>query len=265
VLVGAYSPNIPPLLRSFYQAWRGDLSASNSEAVGRYKLAEEAFPGFYWGYRHEANAQRLWHDDDAARALYAKGRSLNPDDAYGILGFADLAARHPEWQLTADEQAWLMRDEGQWRGNPWNSFQPTPLATIDVGTGRDIPYVLGFYTPDRDTGFDYRWSMGRSHIRILPPTSGNAPTPNTITLRMSAPAVGASEPMDVVVTVNGKVTTLTIPVGWADYTIATPGLAPETTTDITIESPTRDLATLQPSSADKRKLGVGVDEVKVGR
>lgn len=264
VLVGAYSPNIPPLLRSFYMAWRGDIATSQSDAIGRYKSAEEAMPGFYWGYRHEADMQRLWYDDDAARVLYAKGRSLNPDDAYGILGFADLAARHPEWQLTADEQAWLMRDEGQWRGNPWNSFQPTPLNTIDVGTGRDIPYVLGFYTPDRDTGFDYRWSMGRSHIRILPPTSGNAPTPNAITLRMSAPAVEASEPMDVVVTVNGKATTLLVPVGWADYTIAAPGLASASRLDITIESSTRDLAVLQPNLADKRKLGVGVDMVALG-
>jgi hypothetical protein len=265
VLVGAYSPNIPPLLRSFYQAWRGDLSVSPdlADAAGRYKLTEEAFPTFYWGYRHEADIRRLWDDDDAARALYAKGRSLNPDDAYGILGFADLAARHPEWQLTADEQAWLMRDEGQWRGNPWNSLILTPREDVDVGTGRDIPYVLGFYTPDRDANFDYRWSMGRSHIRLMPFKPADAGAPNAITLRMSAPAVGASEPMDVVVTVNGKATTLTVPVGWADYTVAAPELTLDTWLDVIIESPTRDLAVLQPNSADKRKLGVGLDTVRL--
>jgi hypothetical protein len=264
VLAGAYSSNIPPLLRSFYQAWRGDLALTHSDAVGRYKLAEEAFPSFYWAYRHEADMRRLWQDADAARALYAKTRSLNPDDEYGILGFADLAAMHPDWQLTADEQAWLTRDEAQWRGNPWNSFQPAPLADIDVGTGRDIPYVLGFYSPDRDTNFDYRWSMGRSHIRIVPPGVASAPTSGTITLRMSAPAVGASDPMQVVVTVNGEHTTLSVPVGWADYTVPVTQIAPSANLDVTIESPTRDLAVLQPNSTDKRKLGVGLDKVSLG-
>jgi hypothetical protein len=226
--------------------------------VGRYKLAEEAFPGFYWAYRHEADVHREWGEDDEARTLYAEGRALNPDDPYGILGFADLAAMHPDWQLTTDEQAWLMRDENQWRGNPWNSFQPAPTSEVDIGTGRDIPYILGFYTPDRDTGFDYRWSMGRSHIRMIPPsTAGPA---NAITLRMSAPAVGASDPMQVVVTVNGQPTTLTVPVGWAEYAVSGPAL-PSNTINITIESPTRDLGVLQPNSADKRKLGVGIDKV----
>ncbi|HST03213.1 MAG TPA: hypothetical protein VLQ48_00580 [Chloroflexia bacterium] len=259
VLGGAYSPNIPPLLRSIYEAWRGDLSTSHTEAVGRYKLAEEAFPNFYWAYRHEADARREWGEDDEARTLYAEGRALNPDDPYGILGFADLAAMHPDWQLTADEQAWLMRDESQWRGNPWNSFTPASTSEIDVGTGRDIPYILGFYTPDHDTGFDYRWSMGRSHIRMIPPST--ADPANAITLRMSAPAVGASNPMQVVVTVNGQHTTLTVPVGWADYVVPVAHSAPSDTLDITIESPTRDLSVLQPNSADKRKLGVGIDKV----
>src|SRR5207248_2640842 len=108
---------------------------------------------------------------DQARALYMQAWGYNADDPYGLLGFADLANRHPEWQLTPDEQKWLDRDEQEWRGNPWNSFHPTPTVTVDVGTGRDIAYILGFYPPDRSQTplFDYRWSRGRSTVRIPVP------------------------------------------------------------------------------------------------
>ncbi|MGA7733611.1 MAG: hypothetical protein WCD37_20305 [Chloroflexia bacterium] len=266
VLIGAYSPGIPPLLRSLYQGWRGDLSSSKADAIGRYQLAEQALPGFYWAYGKEAAARRALGDDDAARVLYGKVRDLNPDDPYGMLAFADLAARHPEWQLTSDERAWLSRDEWEWRGNPWNSFRASPTNDIDVGTGRDIPYLLGFHHPDREPSIDYRWSMGRSHLRI--PLPLNSPeTPRTaISLRMSAPAVGRADPMLVTITINGIPTTLNVPVGWADYTIRLPEPHPpvwavESTLNITIESPIRDLSILQPNSPDKRKLGVGLDRV----
>jgi hypothetical protein len=80
-----------------------------------------------------------------------------------------------------------------------------------------------------------------------------------IALVMSAPAVGAGEPMPVTVVINGRVTHLTVPVGWAVYSF--PIFTSDTEFDITIESPTRDLGILQPDSPDKRKLGVGLDKI----
>ena len=59
VLIGAYTPNIPPLLQSLYQAWRGDTRSSSSDALGHYNAAIAASPTFYWPYRHEADAFRL--------------------------------------------------------------------------------------------------------------------------------------------------------------------------------------------------------------
>lgn len=270
VLIGAYNPNLPPLFRSMWQAWRGDNGSNLDEAVGRYKLAEQAMPNFYWAYRKEAEAYFDARRPDDARASYEKVYNLNPDDPYAMLGFAQLATLNPQWQLTQEEQAWISRDESEWRGNPWNSF--TPLSTrdavrnnapgldeeIDVGTGRDIPYVLGFQRPDREPAINYRWSLGRSHIRVPSPGT-SAFGPSTLTLVMSAPAVGAGDPMPVVVTIDGKSTPLTVPVGWQNYDFeVNPG---SSFVNITIESPTRDLALLQPDSPDKRKLGVGVDKV----
>jgi hypothetical protein len=258
VLIGAYSPSIPPLLRSLYQGWRGDLASSQVDSVGRYRLAEQAIPNFYWAYRREAEALSAT-DGDAARSLYAEVWELNPDDPYAMLGFADLAARNPDWELTPDERAWLSRDESEWRGNPWNSFSPTPTNEVDVGTGRDIPYILGFHRPDHEPAIDYRWSQGRSHIRIDPIAEGED-APTVVVLRMSAPAIGSPEPMPVTVTINGIEKSLTVPVGWTNYSFPLPS-ASDTPVDITIESPIRDLSVLQPGSPDKRKLGVGLDKV----
>ncbi len=58
VLVGAYTPDIPPLLRSLYQSWRGDIALQSGDvsgAFGHYNLAQAAFPSFYWPYRHTAD------------------------------------------------------------------------------------------------------------------------------------------------------------------------------------------------------------------
>jgi hypothetical protein len=265
VLVGAYTPNIPPLLQSLYQAWRGDIASSPAGALGRYNAAIAAFPTFYWPYRHEADALRLAGKDDQARAMYMLGWSHNPDDPYGILGFSDLVSRHPEWQLTADERNWLNRDESQWRGNPWNSFHPDPTNAIDVGTGRDLPYITGFYQSDRSRNpdFDYRWSQGRSTIRIPVPAGQSY---NAATLRLSAPGIGPPAPMPVSISVNGgPPTLLPVPSGWADYSVPLlPGAGePGKTVTLTITSPTRSPAQYQPNSPDTRNLGVGVERVSL--
>lgn len=260
VLIGAYSPQIPPMLRSLYQAWRGDIASDPVDAVGRYRLAQQAIPNFYWPYRLEAQALDRVGDPDSARTLYNRVYSMNADDPYAILGFSDLYFRNPQWQLTQDERGWLSRDEAEWRGNPWNSFKPTRTLSVDVGTGSDIPYLLGFHRPDREPTINYRWSRGRAHLRI--PLPEGSPSPTSLTLRMSAPGIGPNEPMPVVVTVEGNSTSLDIPAGWTDYSFPIPSPpTPGSTLNVTLQSPTRDLAIFQPDSPDKRKLGVGLDSI----
>ncbi|HEX8229103.1 MAG TPA: hypothetical protein VF826_07290 [Chloroflexia bacterium] len=264
MVAGAYSPNIPPLLRTLYQSWRGDLelqSGDISSAIGRYRLAQQAFPDFFYGYRREADAARAVGMDDLARQAYARSRELAPDDAYNILGFADLAARHPEWEFTASERDWLLRDEADWRGNPWNSFRPSPTHTIDVGTGGDSVYIRGFYRPDQPShDFNYRWSRGRAMLRIPVPAGAFS----AVRLRMSAPGIGPNEPVQVRVVSNGaQVTELQVAPGWADYDVPLPLGAgqPGNTVTLEITSPTRKVADYVPDSNDPRSLGVGIDSI----
>lgn len=264
VVAGAYSPNIPPLLRCLYQSWRGDLALSGGNAqaaLGRYQLAQEAFPNFFYGYRREADAARQFGMDDLARQEYALSRNLAPDDPYSILGFADLAARHSEWTLTPAEHKWLLRDESDWRGNPWNSFQPSPTASIDIGTGSDLAYIRGFYTPDAESPtFNYRWSEGRSWVRVPLPAVRQY---KSVRLRMSAPAVGPRQPIAVTVTADGTPTTLQVHVGWADYTVPLPAFAQFGSRTLTLEitCPTRKVTDYAPNSTDPRSLGVGIDTI----
>jgi hypothetical protein len=264
VLWGAYTPNIPPLLRSIYQAWRGDLALSSgntSDAFGRYVLAQQAFRTFFWPYRHAADAARRQGRADEARSLYARSRDLNPEDSYGILGFADLAFQHPEWTLTQDERDWLRRDESDWRGNPWNSFQPSPTDAVDVGTGREIAYIRGFHLPDSPSpDLDYRWTRGRSTIRIpIPPGT----TYNAVTLRMSAPSIGPSTPISVSISIDGSTpANINVPPGWADYTLP---ISPGKTLTIEVVSATRTPSRLEPNSRDDRNLGVGIDRITLIR
>ena len=265
VLGGAYTPDIPPLLRSLYHSWRGDLALFAGEAsiaFGRYDLAQKAFPSFYWPYRHAADIARESGRDDEARSLYEESRRRNPHDPYSMLGFADLAAKHPEWALTAGEATWLNMDETEWRGNPWNSLRPSPSTSIDVGTDRDIGYQLGFFKSERPPdNFDYRWSRGRSTIRIPIPAGSSGSEYRSVILRMSAPALGTEPFMQVSVSVAGSAPqTFEVPVGWADYKVGLPqvsGRGGELLV-LRIESPTRNP---QADSREKRSLGVGLDRV----
>ncbi len=279
VLAGAYSPNIPPLLRCLYQSWRGDIalvtgSFSNGPdyvnsgaptALARYKLAQQAFPGFFYPYRREAEVAAANRLDDLARQQYETSRRLAPDDPYSILGFADLANRHADWKLTGDERKWVLRDESDWLGNPWNSFHPSTLRDerLDIGSGRDIGYIRGFYAPDQpSSSFNYRWSRGRSTVRI--PASGTAPY-KFAKLRLSAPGIGPNDPMAVRIEAEGEGTTLNVAPGWADYTIKLPTEKQTTGQVITLEitSPTRKVSQYMPNSNDPRSLGVGIDSISL--
>lgn len=279
VLVGAYSPNIPPLLRCLYQSWRGDIALAtgrflngpdrvNSDvptALARYKLAQQAFPVFFYPYRREAEVAAANGLDDLARQQYQTSRHLAPDDPYSILGFADLANRHTNWKLTGDERKWLARDESDWLGNPWNSFHPSALryGRLDIGSGADIPYIRGFYAPDQpSSSFDYRWSRGRSTVRI--PASDSAPY-KVARLRLSAPNIGPRDPMEVRIEVQGEATTLNVAQGWTDYTINLPTAKQAAGQVLTLEitSPTRKVSQDTANSNDPRSLGVGLDSISL--
>jgi hypothetical protein len=202
--------------------------------------------------------------DNQARQVYARSRDFAPDEAYSILGFADLAARHAEWEFTAGERDWLLRDELEWRGNPWNSFRPSPIRIVDVGTGGDSGYIRGFYRPDQPSpDFNYRWSRGRALVRI-PVPSGSVNVVRLVSLRMSAPGIGPNAPMRVKVVANGsQVTELQVAPGWADYNVLLPTDigAPGSTVTLEITSPTLKVADYVPDSNDPRSLGVGIDSI----
>ena len=72
------------------------------------------------------------------------------------------------------------------------------------------------------------------------------------------------QPLPVSVSIDsGPPTHLDVPTGWADYTDGLPSGAgePGKTLTLTITSPTRRPADLQPDSSDERNLGVGVERV----
>ncbi len=50
----------------------------------------------------------------------------------------------------------------------WDHLDPPLTTTIEIGSGLDIGYVRGFYSPEVDErGIAYRWSSSRSEVRRL--------------------------------------------------------------------------------------------------
>lgn len=54
----------------------------------------------------------------------------------------------------------------------WDHLRPPMVDSIEVGSGLDVGYVMGFYRPERDeSGVQFRWAGERPKIRGLRPPS----------------------------------------------------------------------------------------------
>ena len=190
-----------------------------------------------------------------------RGLELNPDDPTACSA-SPTWRTGTEWRLTPEERR-LDREEADWRGNPWNSFKPTQRAQVDVGTLRDMP-ILGFHRPDQPSPTSITAGAAGG-----PTCASRYPTHPYLPLTLASPYACRPPPSDrpAAPRVGQHRQRSAHPFGrthglgrlhdsppircrraWQDLTL-------------TITSPTRRPADLQPDSSDERNLGVGVERV----
>ncbi len=255
VLMSAITPRIPAAVQALALAALADGTTDPAQATTLNAAAIAALPSSPWPYRHAAEAARRAGTDDAARRLYglALGRG---DDPRSVLGLSDLVARHPTWRLTANEADWLQPDPNDLRGAPWNSFQPTPRLRLVFDRSLGWGDAQDFYGVEQAADGPFRWSAGRSEMRLLSPP-GTSPA-HAVRLRLAAPPLGPPGPWPVLVQVAGAApVALTLSAAWTTYTVP---LAPPVagTLRVTLSSPVRSPHALDPTLKDQRLLGVGV-------
>ncbi|MGI8589064.1 MAG: hypothetical protein ACR2M0_15470 [Chloroflexia bacterium] len=262
VLAGALTPTVPGAVRAVALAWQADHTADPSQVAGLNIEAMDALPRSFWPIRHAADAARRAARDDEARRLYALAAPRG-DDPRGVLGLADLAARHPDWQLTSAERDWLDADPNDLRGAPWNGFNATPLNRLTLGGNRDLGYIQGFQATEQAAGVPFRWSGGRGEIRL--PASAGATPATSVRLRMAAPPLGAPGLWSVTVRVDGAAPVpVALTTAWTDYSVhLSPPVAG--TLHIHLDSPVLSPHALNPASPDRRVLGAGVQRVEIVR
>ena len=141
-----------------------------AEAAGLYKQADISLADTRYGLAAAYLQQGTGAD---ALALLTSSEPADRVEPFLIRGEAarlsgDLAAARTFFNERAVR---LAGDYAlQWA---WDHFNPPPVDRIDVGSGLDIGYIRGFYTPETGSeGTVYRWSGEDAEARNLKPGQG---------------------------------------------------------------------------------------------
>jgi hypothetical protein len=134
----------------------------------------------------------------------------------------------------------------------WSQLAPPPLGRVDVGSGLDLGYVRGMHLNEQDPdGTTYRWTQGRSEIRLTSPGEGRA-----LRLRLRGYHPNGTQPV-VSVSVNGNsVGTITTQAAWVVETLSVEIPAGEAVVRL-------ETTTFVPGYADQRRLGFMLDWIEL--
>lgn len=129
-------------------------------------------------------------------------------------------------------------------------YQFPVTSVVDVGSGRDTPFVQGFSFRENSDGGSLRWTTGRGEIYFW----GVGAQDGALTVRLNVPAQNAAAGVEVWVN-DHRVDTLRLAPGWTDATI------PVTRADIGASGNlfVRLVSATLNAPPDPRQLGVQVD------
>ncbi|MGC8959328.1 MAG: glycosyltransferase family 39 protein [Chloroflexia bacterium] len=169
-------------------------------------------------------------------------------------GRAEEAARELAWEPTS------LEDLQRWS---WEHFASPPSSSLDLGSGLELGFVLGWHLPEREGEVTYRWSDAEVLFRLAVP-SGDAPP--CLYLRMDAGRPEAL-PLPEVELWQGKRLLARFPVenGWHTYSVPLGPDGAGRTVDLVLRAPTFRPHRYDPHLDDNRPLGVKVDRVWLTR
>ncbi len=232
---------------------RGDLAM----AEGAARFALEVYP-------ESAEARVL-----LARALWARGqkeeaetvlrraiayRSGHPHphlllgDFLRAQGRLEEAARQLAWEPTS------LEDLQRWS---WDRFASPPSSILDLGSGLELGFILGWHLPEREGEVTYRWSDGEVLLRLAVP-AGDIPPRLSLRLDAGRPAMLPLPELEVW---EGNRLLARFPVenGWHIYGVPLGVNDPAPTMDLVLRVSTFRPHHYDPHRDDNRPLGVKVD------
>jgi hypothetical protein len=141
----------------------------------------------------------------------------------------------------------------------WENLQPPPTSNLDLG-GADIGYVLDWHSAETEGEISYRWSKGRSAVRLQVPRGEGILRLNLHMHSLAWP--GKADPeAEVRVRAEGQlVGTVSAGPGWEWDLLEVGGLEGDRQVVIQLEA-----VTSRPPGGETRSLGIAVDRIRLER
>ena len=238
---------------------RGDLAG----AEGAARFALEVYPESAEARVLLARVLRKEGRVEEAEAVLRQAIAYRSGHPHPHLLLGDLLRAQGRREEAGRELAWepaSLEDLQRWS---WESFASPPSSTLDLGSGLELGFILGWHLPERQGKVTYRWTDEEVLFRLAVPAGGG---PLRLYLRLDAGRPAALPPPQVEVWEGGRLLArFPAENGWHTYglPLAPAGAGP--TVDLVLRTPTFRPHQYDPHLDDNRPLGVKVDRVWLTR
>lgn len=238
---------------------RGD--PAGAEGVARFAL--EVYPESAEARVLLARALRAEGRVEEAEAVLRQAIAYRSGHPHPHLLLGDLLRAQGWMEEAARELAWeptSLEDLQRWS---WERFASPPSSSLDLGSGLELGFILGWHLPEREGGVTYRWSDEEVLFRLAVP-AGDAPLRLSLRLDAGRPAL---LPLPEVEVWEEERLLARFPVenGWHTYNVPLGMEEAGQTVDLVLRSPTFRPHQYDPHLDDNRPLGVKVDRVWLTR
>lgn len=233
---------------------RGDLSG----AEGAARFALEVYPESAEARVLLARVLRAEGRMEEAEAVLRRAIAYRSGHPHSHLLLGDLLRAQGRTEEAVRELAWeptSLEDLQRWS---WEHFASLPPSSLDLGSGLELGFILGWHLPEREGEVTYRWSDEEVLFRLAVP-SGGVPL---LWLRMDA-GRPATLPLPEVEVWQDACLLARFPLenGWHTYRVPLRPTEAGRTVDLVLRTPTFRPHQYDPHLDDNRPLGVKVDQV----
>ncbi len=236
---------------------RGDLTG----AEGAARFALEVYPESAEARVLLARVLRAGGRMEEAKAVLRRAIVYRSGHPHPHLLLGDLLRAQGRTEEAVRELAWeptSLEDLQRWS---WEHFASPPPSSLDLGSGLELGFILGWHLPEREGEVTYRWSDEEALFRLAVP-SGGIPL---LWLRMDAGRPAALSLPEVEVWQDAcLLARFPVENGWHTYRVPLNPAGAGRTVDLVLRTSTFRPHQYDPHLDDNRPLGVKVDQVGTG-
>ncbi len=232
-------------------------------AEGAARFALEVYPESAEARVLLARALRAEGRTEEAEAMLRQAIAYRSGHPHPHLLLGDLLRAQGRTEEAVRELAWeptSLEDLQRWS---WEHFTSPPSPNLDLGSGLELGFILGWHLPEREGEVTYRWSDEKVLFRLAVP-AGNTPLRLFLRLDAGRPTMLPLPEVEVWED-NRLLARFPVENGWHTYSVPLGSDDPGSAVNLLLYAPTFRPHQYDPHLDDNRPLGVKVDRAWLTR